>query len=56
MCGCVADAAAAEGAAARTAFACRFTEAALSGPAGSSTTNALVPGNVWFCQPVAVPW
>ena len=41
---------------ASTARACRRGGGRASGPAGSSTTNALVPGNVWFCQPVAVPW
>ena len=54
--GRAAEAAAGVGATARTALAWRRAEAALSGPAGSSTTNALVPGNVWFSQPVAVPW
>ena len=42
--------------AASTASAWRRADAGESGPAGSSTTNALVPGNVWFCQLVAVPW
>ena len=41
--------------AARTARAWRRAEPACSGPAGSSTTNAFVPGNAWFCQLVAVP-
>jgi hypothetical protein len=48
-------AAPAVGAAASTARAWRRADAAGSGPAGSSTTNASVPGNVWFCQLVAVP-
>src|SRR4051812_50216435 len=40
---------------ASTARACRRAAAAVNGPAGSSTTNALVPGNLWFCHDVAVP-
>ena len=39
-----------------TAFAWRRTPAAGSAPPGSSTTKAVSPGKVWFCQEIAVPW
>ena len=43
-------------ASASTAFAWRRTPALGSGPPGSSTTKALSPGKLWFCQETAVPW
>jgi len=43
-------------ASASTALACLLTPAAGSAPPGSSTTKALSPAKVWFCQEIAVPW
>ena len=49
-----ADAAEPAAAASSTASACRRADARESGPAGSSTTNELVPRSLWFFQLVAV--